>query len=109
MAQSLVDLGILQPEQAGWHYFKHSLTRVLGTGQSLGEAEVQQLTLADQDQILLCTDGLTDMVPHPMIWAILSDSKTSDEACQRLVDAALDNGGKDNVTVVLARYRLPRH
>ena len=107
MAQDLLDLGIIQPEQAGWNYFKHSLTRVLGVGQSLGEAEVQQLTLRDQDQVLLCTDGLTDMVPSQMIWDILADSKTSAEACQRLVDAALDNGGRDNVTVVLARYRLP--
>ncbi len=107
MAQGLVELGILQPEQAAGHHLKHSLTRVLGTGQSLGEAEVQQLTLADEDQVLLCTDGLTDMVQQQMIGAILADSKTSEEACQRLVDAALDNGGKDNVTVVLARYRLP--
>jgi hypothetical protein len=74
---------------------------------ALGEAEVQQLTLADEDQVLLCTDGLTEMVQQQMIAAILGDSKTSDEACQRLVAAALDNGGKDNVTVVLARYRLP--
>ena len=108
-AQSLVDLGILQPEEAAGHYLKHALTGVLGAGQSLGEAEVHQLTLADKDQILLCTDGLTDMVQQPMIAAILGDSKTSDEACQRLVDAALDKGGKDNVTVVLARYRLPNH
>ena len=57
IAQTLVDLGILQPEQAGWHYFKGSLTRVIGRGQTPGEAEVQQLTLADGDQILLCTDG----------------------------------------------------
>jgi protein phosphatase len=66
-----------------------------------------QLTLADEDQVLLCTDGLTDMVGQQMIAAILADAKTSEEACQRLVDAALDNGGKDNVTVVLAQYRLP--
>jgi protein phosphatase len=107
MAQGLVDLGILKPEQAGWHYFKHTLTRVLGTGESVGEAEVQQLMLADEDQILLCTDGLTDMVGQQIIAAILADAKTSEEACQRLVTAALDNGGQDNVTVVVARYRLP--
>jgi serine/threonine protein phosphatase PrpC len=107
LAQGLVDLGVLQPGQGVWHHLKHSLTRVIGMGQSLGEAEVQHLTLADEDQILLCTDGLTDMVGQQMIAAILGDSKTSDEACQRLVNAALDNGGKDNVTVVLARYRLP--
>jgi serine/threonine protein phosphatase PrpC len=107
MAQDLVDLGVFQPEQAGWHYFKHSLTRALGTGLRPGDAEVQQLTLADLDQVLLCSDGLTDMVPRETIAAILGEAKTSQEACQRLVDAALDNGGKDNVTVVLARYRLP--
>jgi protein phosphatase len=107
MAQSLVDQGVLQPGQAGWHYFKHALTRVIGRGESLAETEIQQLTLADEDQVLLCTDGLTDMVPQAMIAAILGDAKTSEEACQRLVAAALDNGGKDNVTVVLARYRLP--
>jgi serine/threonine protein phosphatase PrpC len=107
MAQGLVELGILHPEQAAGHRLKHSLTRVLGTGQSLGEAEVQQLTLADEDRVLLCTDGLTDMVPLQTIGAIMADAKTSAEACQRLVDAALDNGGRDNVTVVLARYRLP--
>jgi serine/threonine protein phosphatase PrpC len=107
MAQSLVDSGVLRPEQEGWHYFKHALTRVIGTGETLAEAEVQQLTLADQDQVLLCTDGLTDMVEQHVITAILRDSKTSEEACQRLVAVALDNGGRDNVTVVLARYRLP--
>ena len=84
-----------------------TLTGVLGAGQSLGEAEVRQLMLTDEDQILLCTDGLTDMVQQSIVAAILGESKTSDETCQRLVDAALDNGGKDNVTVVLARYRLP--
>jgi serine/threonine protein phosphatase PrpC len=106
MAQSLVDGGILQPEQAGWHYFKHALTRAIGAGET-GEAEIRQLTLADEDQVLLCTDGLTDMVGQQTIAAILGDSKASEEACQRLVTAALDNGGKDDVTVVLARYRVP--
>jgi protein phosphatase len=106
MAQDLLDRGILQTEQALWPHLKRSLTQVIGAGQTLGEAEVQQLTLADEDQILLCTDGLTDMVGQPMIATILGDSKTSQEACQRLVSAALDNGGKDNVTVVLARYRI---
>jgi protein phosphatase len=107
MAQGLVDLGILKPGQAGWNYYKHALTRAIGMGDNLDEAEVQQLTLADEDQILLCSDGLTDMVEQQMIAAILGDSKTSEEACRRLVASALDNGGKDNVTVVLARYRFP--
>jgi protein phosphatase len=107
MAQGFIDLGILRAEQAARHRFKHMLTRVIGAGDSLGEPEVQQVTLADGDQVLLCTDGLTDMVKPETISAILRNSKSSNEACQALIGAALENGGLDNVTVVLARYRLP--
>jgi serine/threonine protein phosphatase PrpC len=107
MVQGLVDLGIIPPDQVAGHRLKHALTRVIGTGESLGEAEVQQLSLSDQDQILLCTDGLSDLVKPPAIAAILQEAQSSKEACQRLVDQALENGGKDNVTVVLARYHWP--
>jgi protein phosphatase len=107
MAQLLVQLGILRPEQAAGHRLKNALTQAIGAGQGLGDAEVQHLTLADGDQILLCTDGLTDMVRTETIAAVMRDAKSSDEACRLLVEAALENGGLDNVTVVLARYRLP--
>jgi PPM family protein phosphatase len=106
VAQGLVELGILEPEQVARHRLKHALTRVIGTGHGRGDPEVQQLTLADGDQVLLCSDGLTDMVRTETIAAILRDSKSSNEACRLLVEAALENGGSDNVTVVLARYRL---
>src|SRR5262249_37640114 len=95
LAQGLIDLGVLRPDEPGWHYFKRSLTRAIALGEDSAEAEVHQLPLADEDQILLCTDGLTDMGEQPMIGAILRDAKSSEEACQRLVTAALDNGGKD--------------
>jgi protein phosphatase len=64
--------------------------------------------LADGDQLLLCTDGLANMVDDVAIASLLGGAATSHEACQALVAAALDNGGKDNVTVALARYRFPQ-
>jgi len=64
----------------------------------------RQLILSDGDQLLLCTDGLSNMVPDAGIADILKQSPTAEAACQTLVSTALDNGGKDNVTVVLARY-----
>jgi len=54
---------------------------------------------------LLCTDGLTDMVDDAAIASVLQIAATAAAACQALLDAALDAGGKDNITVVLARYR----
>jgi len=55
---------------------------------------------------LLCTDGLTGMVDNEKIGSVLSRAASSDEACQLLLAAALKNGGKDNVTIVLAQYRI---
>jgi protein phosphatase len=105
LVQELVDRGVVRPEQAAQHPFRHVLTRALGGSGGEIEAEVQHLLLADADQLLLCTDGLTDMVDATTIGAILQSAASSDDACQALVELALQNGGKDNVTVVLARYR----
>lgn len=104
LAQGLVELGIIRPDQVTGHRLKHSLTRVIGAGKSLGDAEVQHLALSDGDQLLLCTDGLTDMVHPSKIAAILRESKSSNDAGRALLDAALENGGMDNVTVLVARY-----
>jgi protein phosphatase len=106
LVRELVDRGVVRPEQAAQHPFRHVLTRALGGSGGEIEAEVQQVLLADADQLLLCTDGLTDMVDATTIGAILQSSASSDDACQALVDLALQKGGKDNVTVVLARYRF---
>jgi PPM family protein phosphatase len=106
LVRELVDRGVVRPEQAASHPFRHVLTRALGGSGGEIEAEVQWVSLADEDQLLLCTDGLTDMVDATTIGSILRSSASSDDACLTLVELALQNGGKDNVTVVLARYRF---
>ncbi len=105
IVQALVDIGSLRPDQAARHPFRHVLTHSLGAGERL-RGDFQQASLADNDQLLLCTDGLTEMVSPAAIAAVLGRSATADEACQTLVALALENGGRDNVTVVLARYRF---
>jgi protein phosphatase len=82
------------------------LTRSLGAAHEGVEAEVQNVARADADQLLLCTDGLTAMVDAKTIGSILRSAVSAHEACQKLVTLALQNGGQDNVTVVLARYRF---
>ncbi len=105
-AQALAAMGIIQPEQVKTHRLRHVLTRVLGAGSGRVEADVQRLSLSDGDQVLLCTDGLTEMVDTAAIAEALRGGGTAAEACQALVELALKNGGKDNVTVALARYRF---
>ena len=106
MAQSLADAGAITPEELKRHPLRHVLTGVISTRGGKAPIELLHVHLEDGDQILLCSDGLTDMVPDPAIAEILSGAGSSDAICGALVERALAAGGKDNVTVVLARYRL---
>jgi protein phosphatase len=106
-AQALADLGVIQPQEVVKHRFRHVLTKALGGTADKVEADVQRARLCDGDQILLCTDGLTEMVSDAAISATLGEAQTAGEACQMLIDLALRNGGKDNVTAVVGRYRFP--
>ena len=87
---------------------RHVLIRSLGGREHHVDGDFQRVWLADADQLLLCTDGLTNMVDNVAIASVLSGTAGSKEACQKLVQAALDKGGRDNVTVALARYRFAR-
>jgi len=78
------------------------LTRHLG-GHKGAKPDVHRVALDDGDCLLLCSDGLTEMVPNDRISALLADGGPSEKTCQRLIDGALAAGGKDNVTVVVAR------
>jgi protein phosphatase len=103
MAQELVDAGRLTAAQAATNPFRHVLTQCLG-GPGRARAEVAHHTLRDGDRLLLCSDGLFDMVPDNTIADILRRTATAQDGCQSLVDRALEAGGKDNVTVVVAHY-----
>jgi PPM family protein phosphatase len=59
------------------------------------------------DCIWWCSDGLTDMVDDEEIELVLNSAMSAQSACRRLVDLALKNGGRDNVTVIVARYSIP--
>jgi protein phosphatase len=83
------------------------LTRSLGAGDGYAELDVQEVTLQDGDCLLLCTDGLTDMVKDEGIAHVLAGGDPAEVVCRRLVEAALAAGGKDNVTAVVARYAFP--
>ncbi len=76
----------------------HVLTRCLGMEGSAGP-EIRPLLLQEHDRLLLCCDGLTDMVSEETVARILAEVPSRKECCRRLVDTANDAGGRDNVTV----------
>jgi serine/threonine protein phosphatase PrpC len=100
----LIEKGIIQPEDAGAHPFRHVITNVVGGPKAGLHAEVHRLSLEAGDTLLLCTDGLTGMVADDQITAVLQASPTAKAAAEQLVVLANEQGGKDNVTVVVARY-----
>jgi serine/threonine protein phosphatase PrpC len=107
LVRMLVDSGQLTQEEAATHRLRHVLTYALGRHGGDVPVEVQRLRLADGDCLVLCTDGLTEMVADAQIADVLGRSGPAEEACRTLVDLALERGGKDNVTVIVACYRFP--
>jgi protein phosphatase len=107
VAQQMADHSSLPLEMIPPRYH-HVLTHAIGIQETGSEPDIERFQLADGDRLLLCTDGLTDMVDEPTIAAELHRRASSDEACQALIDLALERGGRDNVTVVLAGYRIEK-
>jgi serine/threonine protein phosphatase PrpC len=105
--QLLVDSGVLSKEEAAESGGRHVLVNALGGSIEDVEVDVDQLKLTTGDRLLLCSDGLTDLVDDDAIQQVLIDCVESAQACRRLVDLALAAGGRDNVTVVVATYNMP--
>ena len=106
-AQLLVDLGRLPSTDHADPRQRHILTNALGGSDREPKVDIDLMKLEDGDRVLLCSDGLTDMLDDPAIARILADAAGSQQACETLVQRALDNGGRDNVTVIVAGYQLP--
>jgi len=107
LAQALIDAGITKPEEPASRSMRHVLTAALGAMGKSVEPEMHRLQLAAGDQVLLCTDGLTEMVADSLISSVLRESNSVKRACIDLVDLALAAGGLDNITVIVARFGSP--
>jgi protein phosphatase len=104
LVQELVRRGHLKAEDAAKHQWRHVVTNVVGGTEPGVNPEVHKLHLEEGDVLLLCSDGLTEMVPDDAIARVLRDETDPQRACQRLVAQANERGGKDNITVVVARF-----
>jgi PPM family protein phosphatase len=96
--------GVLTPEEARHHRLRHVVTNVLGGGEAGVHVDVQRMDLETGDVVLLCSDGLTEMLDDGRIAAALTAEGDPRLACARLVAEANGLGGKDNVTAIVARF-----
>ena len=106
-AQLLVDTGQLPANDSSLSRVRHILTNALGGSGAQVQVDVDLLRLDDGDRLLLCSDGLTDAVDDGAIAATFIEAAPSGEACQRLLQLALDGGGRDNITVIVAAFEFP--
>ena len=103
LAQALIQAGVIDSEDKAARSVRHVLTAAMGSLDASTTPQVQRIHLIDGDVLLLCTDGLSDMVQEETIQTVLAEQKSAHRTCHDLVDLALAAGGRDNVTVIVAR------
>jgi len=103
--QEQIDAGLIAPEMARFSSNKNLVTRALGIAPYI-EPELHDYRSQAGDIILLCSDGLNDMVSDQLICGILSRcGHDLQVACKKLIQLANDNGGRDNVSVILIKVQ----
>ena len=102
LVEEMVRRGLITKEEAKTHPDKNIITRVLGIGPEV-EVDFFDIHLKENSTLLLCSDGLSNMVSDDDIWRIANTSRDLREMGMRLVSLANENGGKDNIAVVLVQ------
>ena len=104
LVADLVRTGVLQPDQAAGHHLRHVITNVIGGPEAGVKVEARALQLQDGDRLLLCSDGLTDMVPNEAIAASLDAERTPEAAAKQLLERANEGTASDNITLVVVSF-----
>lgn len=101
--QQLIDMGEITEKEAENHPRKNVITRAVGCDIKV-EVDTYHYKAKKDDYILLCTDGLSNMVDNSVILKSITDSKSLQDAVNTLGDIAINNGGYDNITLVAVKF-----
>ena len=101
LVQRMVDDGAMTESEAERSPLRNYLTRSLGGGDQSGKPDICALEMQAGERLLLCSDGLTNMLGHDEIGAILAGNEDDEMACQCLLKLALDRGASDNVSIIV--------
>ena len=100
----MVRSGALRPDEVAGHRLRHVITNVVG-GQELGvTVEARAFEVQAGDRLLLCSDGLTEMVTNEAIAATLDAEPAPEVAAKKLLAQANDGGARDNITLLIVRF-----
>ena len=103
VAEEWVRMGRLTPEEASTHPRRHQLTRGVGVEDNI-DIDVMSVNAVPGDRILLCSDGLSNELSNEELARFASSPITLDDAVAKLIDAARQAGGRDNISVVLLEF-----
>jgi serine/threonine protein phosphatase PrpC len=101
--EELIKKGTITRDEAENHPQKHIITRAIGSSLEI-DIDITNMTIDSGDIFVLCTDGLTNMVSSEQILKTVKENEP-EEACEQLVEAAKRNGGDDNITVIVIKYK----
>jgi PPM family protein phosphatase len=104
LVEELVRRGVLTAAEAANHRSRHVITNAVGGAAANVKVEVHKVSLEAADVVLLCSDGLTNMVSDEAISRLLRDEPDPERASRRLVASANAAGGKDHITVIVALF-----
>lgn len=102
LVEEMVRIGEMNETQAREHPDKNIITRAIGAAEDV-EVDFFEVDLCPEDTVLLCSDGLTNMVEDEAISRIIENQGTVEEQVRTLIDTANQNGGRDNITVVMIK------
>lgn len=100
--EELFTRGLISENEKADHPYRHQITRYIGIAQKL-DVDITSEPVRDGDSFLLCSDGLSEEVSPDQMQQILAKNLTAKETVDMLIDAALTNGGRDNVTAVVVK------
>jgi len=96
--------GEVEPDQVANHRLRNVITNVVGGNEAVVHVEAHAVEIRAGDRLLLCSDGLTEMIADDAIAAVLAAEADPETACTQLVAQANAAGGRDNITVLIVRF-----
>jgi PPM family protein phosphatase len=105
LLQEQIDAGLLTIEQAATSSYKNLVTRALGVDDTVS-LDLNEYDVQAGDLYLMCSDGLSDMVPDAEIASILQGQSAMEQKSEQLIMAANEHGGRDNISVLLVQAEL---
>ncbi len=105
LVEEMIRMGGIDRNSARNHPDKNIITRAIGASSNVN-VDFFEVELKDGDVIFMCSDGLSNMIEDDDIYEITQNADDLEDAATKLVDTANENGGKDNISVVLVKYEV---